>query len=261
MKVSVIVVTLNSGDDLIKTIENIERQTSNDYEIIIKDGGSSDGSIDKIKVCNYPNIHIYEEKDKGIYDAMNKAVKYATGDYVIFINAGDFFHTDDVIEKFVRLALPGHDMIAYGDTYFELSKSLSKAPSVITGSVCYRNIPCHQAIFYSRDVLASRGFDTSFKIRADYEQFIWCYYNKRCDFKYLDFPVCTYQGGGFSESAVNKKRDREEYSRAVKLHIPVTERFKYRLFLILTLHKVRGMLARNEKTATYYQKFKTMFQK
>lgn len=261
MKVSVIVVTLNSGDSLVNTVKSIHNQSFTDYEVIIKDGGSTDGSIEAVRNLGFDTVHIYEEKDTGIYDAMNEAVKYASGDYVIFINAGDTFYADDVLVRFAEKAPKEPKSIVYGDTYFELSKSMSKAPSVINASVCYRNIPCHQAIFYSLDVLESRGFDINFKIRADYEHFLWAYFEGGCSFTYLSFPVCSYEGGGFSESKANKRRDIEEYKRAVRLHIPLKERFKNRLFLILTLHKVRGMLARSETTAKYYQKLKNVFQK
>lgn len=261
MKVSVIVVTLNSGESLVTTVGNICKQSFDDFEVIIKDGGSTDGSIENVRNLRLDNVLIFEEKDKGIYDAMNEAVKYASGDFVIFINAGDSFYSDDVLAKFAEVTRGRDRLIVYGDTFFESSKSLSKAPSEISASVCYRNIPCHQAIFYSKDILLERGFDTTYRIRADYEHFLWAYFKGSCSFEYLGFPVCSYEGGGFSESKANKKKDIEEYKRAVKLHIPGSVRFKNRLLLILTLHKVRGMLARNETTAKYYQKFKTMFQR
>lgn len=258
MKLSVIIVTLNSGSALGDTVESILKQTSGDYEIVVKDGGSKDGSIEALESRKEDCIKIYKEPDNGIYDAMNQAVGHANGEFVMFLNAGDRFYSADVIEKFVAMSIDNHKTIAYGDTYFELSKSMSKAPSKITGSVCYRNIPCHQAIIYSKDMISSRGFDTSLKIRADYEHFMYSYYKTDCRFVYLGFPVCTYEGGGFSEK--HRKLDKEEYRICVRRHIPLAERFIYRAVLILTLHKLRGVLARNEKTAALYQKIKGMIQ-
>lgn len=258
MKLSVVVVTLNSGKALTDTIDSILKQTSKDYEIVIKDGGSKDGSVEALSERHLECINIYRESDTGIYDAMNQAVSHAKGDFVLFMNAGDSFYSDDVIEKFVAKNLKPFRLIAYGDTYFELSKSLSKAPAKITGSVCYRNIPCHQAIIYSKDMLLERGFDTSLKIRADYEHFIHSFYKTDCEFVYLNFPICSYEGGGFSEK--NQKLDKEEYKISVKRHIPFMERFRYRAFLILTLYRLRGVLARNEKTAALYQWIKGKIQ-
>lgn len=258
MKLSVIIVTLNSGEALLKTVNSVLRQTSDCYEIVVKDGGSKDGSIEALEAMKYKNVFVYRESDCGIYDAMNQGVSHASGEFVIFLNAGDSFYSDEVIEKFVNSNISSRKTIAYGDTYFELSKSMSKAPGKITGSVCYRNIPCHQAIIYSKDTLLERGFDTTLKIRADYEHFIYSFYKSQCKFVYLDFPVCSYEGGGFSEKHL--KLDKEEYKECVRRHIPIKDRFLYRAFLILTLYKVRGMLARNEKTAALYQKIKGKIQ-
>jgi hypothetical protein len=147
----------------------------------------------------------------------------------------------------------------YGDTYFVAWDSLSKAPPVITGSVCYRNIPCHQAIFYSRDTLLERGFDTSYRIRADFEHFAYSFFEAHRKFIYAGFPICLYEGNGVSESKANKRLDREEYKRAVRTNIPMGKRFVYRATLILTLHRLRGALARNPKTAQFYQKIKGKF--
>ncbi|MBO4679439.1 MAG: glycosyltransferase [Lachnospiraceae bacterium] len=256
MKFSIITVSLNSGIKLLETVENVLKQTCKDFEIIIKDGGSKDDSLSKVKDLNSPFVKIFEGPDTGIYDAMNQAVKHASGDYVLFLNAGDKFYSGDVLERVARLDLPDKGAIVYGDTYFVAWDSLSKAPPVITGSVCYRNIPCHQAIFYSRDVLTERGFDTSYKIRADFEHFAYSFFEAKRKFIYAGFPICLYEGNGVSESKANRQRDREEYKRAVRTNIPVGKRFIYRATLILTLHRLRGALARNPKTAKLYQKIK-----
>lgn len=261
MKFSVITVTYNAGDKLVSTIKNILKQSYEDIEVIVKDGGSKDGSLSKVKALASDKVFIYEEPDKGIYDAMNQAVKKATGDYVIFVNAGDEFYSENILERVAAHKLPTKNTIAYGDTYFALSATVSKAAPVITGSVCYRNIPCHQAILYSRDTLLERGFDISYRIRADFEHFAYSYFTAKRNFIYLGFPICYYEGGGYSEKKSNRSKDRLEYKRAVKANIPLAKRFFYRLTLILTFHKLRGALARNPKTAGAYQSVKNCFYK
>lgn len=256
MKFSIITVSLNSGNKLLETVQNILKQTYEDFEIVIKDGVSIDDSISKVKDLNSEKIRIISEKDKGIYDAMNEAVKYATGDFILFLNAGDMFYSGDVLEHIAKMDVKPVGTIVYGDTYFAASDSLSKAPPVITGSVCYRNIPCHQAIFYSRDVLLERGFDTSYRIRADFEHFAYSFFEKKRTFVYAGLPICIYEGNGFSESRENRKKDKIEYTRAVRTNIPLAKRVIYRATLILTLHKLRGFLARNKKTAKIYQSIK-----
>ena len=256
MKFSIVTVAYNAGDKLIETVEDTLKQTYRDYEIIVKDGGSSDDSLDKVRKLDSEKIKIFSGKDNGIYDAMNIAVKAAEGDYVIFLNCGDRFYSKDVLERIAEKNIPAENTILYGDTFFERYQALSKAPPKITGFVCYRNIPCHQAIIYSKDVLLNRGFDISYKIRADFEHFSYCYFKEKTKFFYLGFPVCFYEGGGMSESKANAKRDKNEYKLAVRGNIPIFKRFIYRAALILTLHKLRGALANNKATAKFYQKLK-----
>lgn len=266
MKLSIIVVCLNPGDLLKKSLENIRKQTFDDYEIVIKDGMSKDGTkewLDEFmakpeNASLASKINFIQKKDTCIYDAMNQAIEKSSGDYIVFMNCGDSFYDEDVLKKVFSKDLPLENTIAYGDTYFRKSDSLSKSPTKITGFVCYRNVPCHQSIFYSKDTLKERSFDISYKIRADFEHFIYSFYKGGRNFVYLDTVIADYEGGGFSESAKNRKRDKEEYKRAVRSHIPLKERFVYRAILILTLHKVRGFLANNPRFAKTYQKMKGM---
>lgn len=261
MKFSVITVCLNSGQKLIDTVNNILEQSFGDFEVIIKDGGSEDGSIEAVRKTVSEKVKIFSTKDSGIYAAMNEAVQYASGEYVLFLNSGDKFFDKDVLKNIAQKELPAAKSIIYGDTYFEASASLSVAPPKISASVCYRNIPCHQAILYSRDVLVERGFDTEYRIRADYEHFLYSFFCAECKFTYLGFPVCRYEGNGFSESASNKSKDKAEYRKAIKKYIPLRKRFIYRATLILTLHKLRGKLARSKTFAAPYQAFKAFVYK
>lgn len=256
MKFTIVTVAYNAGEKLLETVEDTLKQTYNDFEIIVKDGGSSDGSLEPVRKLESEKIKIFSGKDNGIYDAMNIAVKAAEGDFVIFLNCGDRFYSKDVLENVAKKDFPTENTIVYGDTFFERYQALSKAPPKITGFVCYRNVPCHQAIFYSKDVLLNRGFDINYKIRADFEHFSHCYFKEKTKFYYLGFPVCFYEGGGVSENKANVKRDKEEYKLAVRGNIPFIKRFLYRAALILTLHKLRGVLSNNKKTAKLYQKLK-----
>ena len=260
---SIIIVTYNAKENIAGTVESILNQTCTDYEVVIKDGGSTDGTIEYCEgLCSgNSKFTLYREPDKGIYDAMNQAVKYAKGDFVIFLNAGDRFYDSRVLEKVDALNPNTKNTILYGDAYFESVNSMNVAPPKITGFVCYRNVPCHQAIIYSRDTLLERPFDINLKIRADFEHFNDAYFNKHRSFVYVGFPVCLYEGGGFSENKANKARDREEYLISVRRHIPAGKRFLYRLVLTLTLQKVRSKIADNPKLSKTYQKAKAVLYK
>ena len=97
MKFSVITVTFNAKEKLKETVSDILKQTYDDYEIIIKDGLSTDDSLKNLPESD--RINLFSEKDKGIYDAMNRAVELATGDYICFMNCGDYFANEDVLKN------------------------------------------------------------------------------------------------------------------------------------------------------------------
>ena len=95
MKFSIIVVCLNPGPKLNQTLDSILSQTYPSFEIIVKDGGSRDGSIETMREDR--RIHLYQESDHSIYEAMNQAVSHVTGDYILFLNCGDLFYDDEDI--------------------------------------------------------------------------------------------------------------------------------------------------------------------
>ena len=197
--------------------------------------------------------------DNGIYDAMNIAAKEILGDVVLFLNAGDTFADADVLkgvsEKLEALA-PKDEFIAYGDTFSLLANTLVKTKAKITPAGCYNNIPCHQATFYSAGLIRSREYDTSYRIRADYDMFLDCFFNKKAEFIYLDMPICVYEGGGFSESRKNRERDKAEHSEIVKKYIPYKTRVLCRIRLILTMQKLRAVLAKSKLFGGAYEKVK-----
>ena len=102
---SIIVVTLNPGEKLSKTIESICSQSCGDYEVVVKDGGSRDYSLEELKARKkkeneadfWNRVEIYEEPDKSIYEGMNQATKHARGQYLYFLNCGDYFHDENVL--------------------------------------------------------------------------------------------------------------------------------------------------------------------
>ena len=143
MKFSIIVVCLNPGTKLNQTLDSILAQTCPDFEVIVKDGGSRDGSIESMRTDG--RIHLYQEPDHSIYEAMNQ-----TGDYILFLNCGDLFYDKEVLAHTAQF-MEQHPMklqgIYYGDTYSAKTDTKISSPPRITGFVCYRNIPCHQSCF------------------------------------------------------------------------------------------------------------------
>lgn len=260
MTFSIIVVCLNEGEQLHKTVQSILDQTEGDYEIIIKDGGSTDGSVEKLlTAASNGRIKIYQEKDSGIYDAMNQAVKHASGEYIFFLNCGDYFYQRDVlfrIKQFIeenKCRAERNPKIFYGNIRERLTGALVQSNPKMDDFGCYRNVPCHQACFYDRRLLASRGFDTGYLVRADYEHFLWCYYKAQAHTVYLPVTVASYKGGGFSESGENVRLSAREHKQIVGKYMPPAKVRRYRLLMLATLAPVRTYLAHNPVTARVYQ--------
>lgn len=260
MKFSIIIVCLNAGEKLHNTVDSVLKQTCKDFEIVIKDGLSKDGSLDELKKRletsphGEQNINIYSEADKSIYDAMNQAIKYAKGDYYIFLNCGDLFASETVLEDMAK-AMDKEADIYYGDMIRSGCDQVIASYPEITDFVCYRNIPCHQVCFYSKKMFEERGYDLSFPIRADYEHFLWCKYEKKASFAYTGTVVCIYEGNGFSETKDNEKA-------ALLEHKTITNRYLgkkcilYKFIMIITLQKLRKKMAESKAFAGLYQKLK-----
>lgn len=275
MTFSIIVVCLNAGEKLRETIDSIRNQTEHDYEIIIKDGGSTDDiTVRYIKeelteaALSGGQIKLFTEKDTGIYDAMNQAVQHVQGDYVLFMNCGDSFYDKHVLKQVkerIRQTVKKHPVqetqimpryIFYGNIYEQMTDTLVQSNPVIDDFACYRNVPCHQACFYDARLLRKKAFDTVYTVRADYEHFLWCYYKAHAEMVYMPITVALYEGGGFSETRENEKRSRREHNKIVSGYMPASKVRKYRLIMLVTLAPVRTWIARNSVTAGIYQTIK-----
>lgn len=284
MTFSIIVVCLNAGEKLHETIESIQNQTEQDYEIIIKDGGSAD-EITRTWLDSYRQgeqkdfaqdgahsvqdqahggrIRVYCGKDTGIYDAMNQAVRYVRGDYVLFLNCGDRFYDSNVLARVkgkithvIKKASQNGHSIFYGNIYECRTNTLVQSNPVIDDFACYRNVPCHQACFYGAALFRERAFDTEYQVRADYEHFLWCYYKGHAGTVYMPITVALYEGGGFSETRENERKSKREHRKIVSIYMPAAKVRKYRLIMLITLAPLRTWIARNPVTAGVYQTIK-----
>lgn len=263
MKYSIVVVCLNPGEKLNETLDSILSQTYAEVEIIVKDGGSKDGSVEGMRQDE--RIHFYMEKDAGIYEAMNQAVVHATGDFVMFMNCGDFFYHEKVLEQIEEqvcaAAARGVDVtnaVFYGNTYSEKNNVVIEAAPAITGFTCYRNIPCHQACVYAAKLCKEKPYETGFRIRADYDHFLWCFYRAKATMVNLAMIVASYEGEGFSENKDNQKRDKDEHKQIVERYMSKGELLKYRVLMMLTLAPLRSAMAESKAFASLYHRMKQL---
>ena len=212
MKISIITISYNNIEGLRETIESVASQTAFDcVEYIIIDGGSNDGTIELLK--QYANRFSYyvSEPDSGIYNAMNKGLRQATGDYVIFSNSGDCLYCPFVVENFI--ALHPHLDIYVGDTdicYEDGSHKIWKSPNQASMRILYNGSLSHQATFIKTDILKKRMFDESFHIVSDWKLFIQLLIFDNCTYQKLPFTVCSFAWGGISshKEAVNAERQK-----------------------------------------------------
>lgn len=264
MKFSIITVCLNPGEKLMLTLESVLGQTCGDYEVILKDGGSRDSSVEKWQreQALYPGgdrVKVFVEKDSGIYDAMNQAVSHAGGEFLLFLNCGDVFPDEKVLERTLAVIEEerkgGADMdrlVLYGDTYSEKNHVTIASSPEITGFTCYRNIPCHQSCFYSAALCREKTYDLQYKIRADYDHFLWCFYRGKARMRHMDFPVASYEGGGYSESRENRERDQKEHGQITASYMSRAELLKYRAVLACTLAPLRRRMAESRAFSGVY---------
>ena len=258
-KFSVIVVCYNAGGKLEKTVNSILAQRYENYEILVQDGGSSDGSVEKLRTMQAGNkkIRIVTEEDSGIYDAMNKALARAGGRMIHFLNCGDTFPAPDILGKAAAFMEAHPDAgIYYGDIFNQKTGSAVASPPRITPFVCYRNIPCHQACFYEKRLFDTRKYDTAYVVRADYEHFLWCCLRENVMPAYMNMTAAAYEGGGFSESRENKKQDRKEHRAITRKYLGRGTCLWYGFLLMVSLAPLRRLLAESPVFSRWYNKIK-----
>lgn len=276
IKFSILTVCLNAGDKLANTIDSVLAQTYGNYEIIVKDGGSTDGSLkvlDKyqnsadgsLKVPDAaslddafaPRIRLIEEKDTSIYNAMNQAIRYATGDYYIFLNCGDYLMDETVLDRCAKQIAATKADILYGDQYLQTVGCVVPSPKKLSDFTCYCNIPCHQVCFYHKKLFASRGYDLQYPVRADYEHFLWCKYKANATIHAMDFPVCSYEGAGFSETGQRVRMARQEHKKITKQYLGA-KCIVYQFVMWITLQPLRKRMAESKTFSAFYQMAKRL---
>lgn len=266
---SIIVVSLNPGEKLVRTMESIFRQTCTDYEVVVKDGGSKDGSLDALRAFLQKNpsdasrVHILEQPDKSIYDGMNQAVAAAAGKYFYFLNCGDYFAEPGSLKEAGEAIRRQRDMgsvslLYYGNIYDALRGQVVSSNPRIDAFACYRNVPCHQACIYDRTLFSERGYETKYRVRADYEHFLWCFFMGNANPRYIPVTLASYEGGGFSETSENRARSKAEHREITALYMNKAELFRYRLILAVTLAPLRTKLAESPVFAGVYNRLKKL---
>jgi glycosyltransferase involved in cell wall biosynthesis len=211
-KVSIITINYNNLDGLKRTVESVLCQTWQEFEYIVIDGGSIDGSAAFTEGCSDKIDYWVSEPDAGIYNALNKGIQKATGDYLLFLNSGDHFFNDEVLANNVH-HLVNHDIIAFDIHMLGLGHDfIHKHPDELLFSFLFEETFAHQSVFISRTLFDNIGlYDENLKIVADWKFFIHALasgYSYRSVHEVLS--VFYFDGvSSTAEGTFTRKRERE----------------------------------------------------
>lgn len=224
MKISIVTVTWNSGATVEDTIQSVLKQTHKDYEYIIMDGLSKDNTLDIVRKYesefqNKPEVSFkwISEKDKGIYDAMNKGLKMATGEVVGIINSDDFFTSEDVLKRVSNAFESGEgsglDAI-YGDIHFVKSDNLNKCTRYFSSryfrpwALRFGFMPAHASFYCKKEVFQKYGYyDLQYRTSSDFEMMVRLFHNYKIKAMYVNMDFVTMRTGGASTVDLQAKKN------------------------------------------------------
>ncbi|MHB1308720.1 MAG: glycosyltransferase [Limisphaerales bacterium] len=243
---SVVTVCLDAGAALAETASGVMAQTFPGFEYVIKDGGSSDGSVERLRTD--ARLRVIRQPDGGIYDAMNQALAACRGRYVVFMNAGDRFHADTVLAEVAARAEAEHwPEFVYTHSWNCRDRTTMRYPPVLSRRFLYLRSLHHQATFADRECLRRLGgFDAArFRIFADHDLLVRAVVGQGARAVLCPVIGCDYEGAGFSTLAVNRRRLAAERKAIQKANFTRRERWVWDFGRALTLPGLRVALFRH----------------
>lgn len=197
-KISIVTVCFNAEQTIERTIKSVIGQTYSNLQYIIIDGKSTDNTMEIVQKYKQYIDTIVSEPDKGIFDAMNKSLEYVKGEFVNFMNAGDVFCSSDIIHTVFDKQYEDNIGFIFG-TYFTADGIEKKHIPFVRNKSKYKGMGiCHQSIFVRSDLARKYQFRYDLPVSADYGM-IYDIYNDGFGYSELSYPICVYEGGGFSE--------------------------------------------------------------
>lgn len=229
-KVTIVTVCYNAAESIRKTMESVLMQTYPNVEYLIIDGASTDDTLSIVKSMENAFLQkgfafrYYSEKDSGIYDAMNKGIRLATGKWINFMNAGDGFYSEDVLMRTFK-DNPKENLL-YGDTIFQMSFGdiLLKPKNI--DSLRKHMVFCHQSVFIPTQVMKDYPFGLEYRIAGDYK-FFYDYYNRGGSFRYLGYTIAYFESESGLSSA-NSLQAHKENAQIRSEHLSYLWQLKYK---------------------------------
>lgn len=238
-KVSIVTVCYNEEKDIENTCKSVASQNYNSYEWIVIDGGSTDKTLETLDKYKSNISVLISEKDRGVYDAMNKGIKKAKGEYLLFLNGGDYLYKNNILKKVFHENFYKGDVL-YGNCCVLRSdgrESILDFPKNINKYFFIDNCINHQSTFIKRNLFEKFGiYDESYRILADYEKWIY-FINNRVIFKKIPFIISNFKGfDGLST---------QEKTRMLNVHereIIINKYFNKNELLVYKFHKYMRLL-------------------
>jgi glycosyltransferase involved in cell wall biosynthesis len=241
MLLSIITINYNDKPGLERTLNSVKNQSYTNFEHIIIDGGSNDGSKQLIETNRENFSYWVSEPDHGIYNAMNKGINVAKGEYLLFLNSGDHFEDDNALHN-VHNFLKKEDIVYFNVNVIGEHKSyIKKCPEILTFKYLHENLPTHQATFFKKELFNKLGnYDENLKIVSDWKFLIIAICKHNATYKYVNktFSVFYYDG----LSSLKENQDLIKAERKVVLNKefkPFMNDLKDRYLLERTLRTLR----------------------
>lgn len=240
-KISVITIVYNRVNDIERTIKSVIQQSFRSIEYIIIDGASTDGTLDILNRYVANINYLVSEKDAGIYDAMNKGMQLATGEFVLFMNAGDSFYNLDVLQNIFDEA-PTNAEIIYGDTMFvdmqnkelglmSMIRKRTLSNQLSWKSMQYGMMFCHQSFMVKKTIAPI--YQTNYRYSADIDWIINCMKQSKLNYFYSKQPIANFQIGG--ASLQNQRESLMERFNVLAKHFGLINTFFAHVLIALKL--------------------------
>jgi glycosyltransferase involved in cell wall biosynthesis len=224
---SIIIPTYNAAQTLPKALESVLGQTRKDLEILIIDNCSTDNSLQIANSLNDERIKIHSAKDKGVYDAMNRGIEYARGEWLYFLGSDDHLFDNEVLNDVDAFIHKNSCDVVYGKV---VSTRFGGAygEAFDTEKMLVENI-CHQAIFFNKHVFEKTGkFDLRYKAQSDWDHNMRWFFSSQIKHVYFDHVIAVYNDGGLSSGgdALFEQHRIANYVRYAGRHLPLKRRLQ-----------------------------------
>lgn len=227
MKISIITVSLNEKDTIETTFSSVLNQTYKDFELIVVDGGSTDGTLEIIDKYKDKISHFISEPDNGIYDAMNKGIDLATGDFLLFLNANDKLYDDNVFQLVADTLNKNPEMkLLFGDVEMVSAKESEKRIKYFGNITNYfsllRDNICHQSVFYHKSLFENFGkYSAEYRICSDWDFNIKCLVKNKVKAVYLPAIISEFSLDGVSSNFIGSDKFNIERRKLLKKYYSV----------------------------------------